>query len=104
MNKKMPVIDLHQDLLIHVTRRELYSTDHWQTDFAMLKKENFKLTVSTAFPVPPKENFFDPISNVIIEADFEAYQTYCRENSEWSVVKNVLDLDAIFSDDSRHGL
>ncbi|MDO8517921.1 MAG: membrane dipeptidase [bacterium] len=103
MDKKIPVIDLHEDLLLHVSRRELYPADHWQTNFEMLKEQNFKVVVSTAFPVPPQENFFDPASNAIIEHDFQTYKKYCSECPEWSIIKNSSDVEAILKDDSRHG-
>jgi membrane dipeptidase len=99
-----PIIDLHQDLLLHVERRDLYPGGHWQTSFEMLKRNNAKIIVASAFPVPDDHNFFNPAINELIEKDFESYRTYCKANPEWSVVKNGADVSAVLADKNRFGL
>ena len=63
MPSSFPVVDLHQDLLLHINRRDLYPSGHWQTSFQLLEEHNVKLSFVTAFPVPPDEKYFDPVTN-----------------------------------------
>ncbi|MBI4450179.1 hypothetical protein HY634_03910, partial [Candidatus Uhrbacteria bacterium] len=86
-----PIIDLHEDLLLHINRRDLYP-DHWQTNFAMLERHDVRVTVATAFPVPPGEQYFDPVSNDMIEADFRSYGTHAQTNQRWTIVRTGDDV------------
>lgn len=97
-------IDLHQDLRLHVERRDLFPGDHWQTGFEMLEKANVQLTVASGFPVPPEENFLDPLANSLIEEDFIAYNTYAKEHSNWSVVTNKSELTTLLASPNQSGL
>lgn len=100
-----PIIDLHQDLLLHLTRRDFFPEGRsLQTSFEMIQKNNVKLVVSTAFPVPPNENYFDPISNTMIEEQFLAYRKKTEDDSSWMLVKTAHDVDRILSSENQHGL
>ncbi len=99
-----PIIDLHQDLLLHLTRRDFFPDQSLQTSFEMIQKNNFKLVVSTAFPVPPKENYFDPISNHMIEQEFLTYQQKTIDDPSWTLVKTARDVDRVLSENQQHGL
>jgi membrane dipeptidase len=101
---KPEIVDLHQDLRLHVERRDLFPGDHWQTSFEMLKKANVKLTVASGFPVPPEENFLDPVANDLIEEDFVAYNKYCKENPDWFLVTKKIDLETLFAKQNQSGL
>ncbi|NQV90714.1 membrane dipeptidase [Candidatus Uhrbacteria bacterium] len=85
------LIDLHQDLLLHINRRDLYP-DHWQTNFEMLVASQVKVVVATAFPVPLDENFLDPITNMMIEADFQEYVSRCQKSSQYSLIRTSNEL------------
>ncbi|MDG1949260.1 MAG: membrane dipeptidase [bacterium] len=91
MNSRIPIIDLHQDLLLHINRRDYFKKDDVQTGYEMIKRNNMKLVVSTAFPIPPEENFFDPISNNMIEDEFDAYGKKCTEEG-WKIIKTANDI------------
>ncbi|MSR85265.1 hypothetical protein EXS71_02415, partial [Candidatus Uhrbacteria bacterium] len=104
MPQSFPLLDLHEDLLLHINRRDLYPANHWQTNFDFLKRNQVKATFATAFPVPPKENFFDPASNDMIESDFAQYLSYCETHPEWMIVKTKADLELLFQRNDRHGL
>lgn len=98
MDSRKPIIDLHQDLLLHLNRRDLFPNQDYQTNYEMIKQNNLKLVVSTAFPVPPNENFFDPISNQMIEDEFDEYGKKCLE-SGWIMIKDHKDVDHVLSTD-----
>lgn len=97
------IIDLHEDLLLHIQRRDLYP-DHWQTNFAMLERCNVRVTVATAFPVPPQENYFDPVSNDMIEADFRTYGEHCQNNDRWTIIRAKADVQRCLAAGGPHGL
>lgn len=102
---KFPIIDLHEDLLCHLTRRDFFPPGQsHQTSFEMIQINNFKLVVSTAFPVPPNENYFDPISVDMIEQEFLAYQKKTEDDPSWTLVKTADDVDRVLSSEGLHGL
>lgn len=102
---KFPIIDLHEDVLLHLTRRDFFPEGQsLQTSFEMIQKNNFKLVVSTAFPVPPNENYFDPISNSMIEQEFLAYQKKTEDDPSWSFIKTARDVDRVLSSPHQYGL
>lgn len=103
MSASYPLIDLHEDLLLHINRRDLYP-DHWQTNFDMLERCDVRVTVATAFPVPPGENYFDPVSNDLIEKDFRAYGTHCQANDRWTLVRAAEDVRRCVQSHGPHGL
>lgn len=88
---KPHIIDLHQDLLLHINDRQYYG-DHWQTDFDMLTDQQVRVCVATAFPVPPQEDWFHPTANDIIENDFVGYLKKIKEDDRFYLVQNRADL------------
>jgi len=101
--KTFPIIDLHQDLLLHRKKRGLF--DHeWQTDFSLLEENNVKVTVATAFPYPEDEDFFAPKTNDLIEAQFEEYNRYCEKQENWQIIKDERDLEQVLSSEDLFGL
>lgn len=99
-----PIIDLHQDLLCHITRRDLFPSNQWQTNFEMIKQNGLRLVVATAFPVPQEENYFDPISNQIIEEEFLTYGKKVKENPMWTLIRSRDDVDRVLMDSKLTGL
>ena len=97
------IIDLHQDLLLYVTRSELYN-DTEQTGFEMIKKNNLKVVTASAFPVPQDEDFLHPFLPVLIEGDLKAYGIYVKENPEYTIIKNITDLHDVFKTEGKFGL
>lgn len=97
------IIDLHQDLLLHVTRPELF-TNQDQTSFEMIKNNNLKIVVASAFPVPPEENFLDPISNQMIEDDLRTYGEYVTTHPEFIIIKNREDVARVMETNGLFGL
>ena len=100
----MPLIDLHQDLLCHINNRDFFAKDHWQTNFEMIKKNGLNLVVATAFPVPPGENYFDPVSNKIIEEEFLAYAQKAQTDPAWTLIKTATDVDRVLTPNAPTGL
>lgn len=97
------IIDLHQDLLLHIARPELF-TKRDQTSFEMIKNNTLKIVVASAFPVPPEENFLDPVSNQMIEDDLRTYGAYVRAHPEFIIVKNKADVHRVMETDGLFGL
>ncbi|MBI5369618.1 membrane dipeptidase [Candidatus Uhrbacteria bacterium] len=91
-----PIIDTHQDLLLHITRRDLYPQGQWQTNFEMIKRAGLKLVVATAFPVPSEENYFNPISNDLIEKEFDAYSLQGTQPG-WMLVTQASDIARVLA-------
>ena len=86
------LIDLHEDLLLHVNRRDLFS-DHWQTNFEMLHASETKVVIAIAFPYPENKNFSDSVTNKMIEQDFLEYAQRC-DNTNFHLLRNSNDLRA----------
>ncbi|MCU0660410.1 MAG: membrane dipeptidase [Candidatus Pacebacteria bacterium] len=101
------IIDLHQDLLLYLKHPELYSDtkeNRVQTSFEKLKENNIKVAIVSAFPVPEKEEYTNPITNIQITTELETYNQYCVTHPEFVIIKNKEDLDRIFSTDGLYGL
>lgn len=99
----MSFIDLHQDLLSHINRRDLFPADQWQTNFELIAQNKFNLVCATAFPVPSGENFFDPISNRMIEDEFLQYRKKATEPG-WTLIQTATDVDRVVAPGGPIGL
>ncbi len=99
-----PVIDLHQDLILYVSRPDLYEDKYEQTSFEQIKKNNLKITIASAFVVPPKENYLDPSVIPLIEESLKAYGNYCKAHPEFLIVKNRKDLEKVLNTEGLFGL
>lgn len=98
-----PLIDLHEDLLLHLNYRQWYG-DHYQTSFEQLQRNNARIVVATAFPVPPSDSYFDPTTNALIQKDFDEYNAHCVRNKNWRIIRTRADVDAVLEEPSQHGL
>lgn len=94
MNISTGYIDLHQDLLLHVKRKDLFS-EHIQTSFQMNRAFDARLVVATAFPVPENGNYLDVSTNTLIEQDLREYGTLCKAMPDFSMVFSAKDLEDI---------
>jgi len=95
-----PLIDLHQDILSHLTHREIFAHDaNLQTSFDLIQSQDIKLVCATAFPVPLSGDDFDPIVNQLIEDELIAYQQKTIIDLSWMLVKTQRDVDQVM----RHG-
>ncbi len=97
------IIDLHQDLLLYITRPDLYK-DRQQTSFEQLKRNNIKITIVSAFPAPEDENYLDPSINTLIENDLIAYNEYVLAHPEFKIIRSLTDLDEVLSTEGLFGL
>lgn len=89
----LPVIDLHQDILLHIKERDLFD-NKWQTNFSFNSKANIRTVIATAFPYPPEGDFFHHSVNDLIEDYIDKYNEIInKENSDWRVVLNGEDLE-----------
>lgn len=92
-NKKInKIIDLHQDTLLHENNRQYFS-DHYQTSFEDLKKQNIECVVCTAFPDPKDRNYFSEENNLLIEKDLKEYVQIIKEDPGLFLVKNKKDFN-----------
>lgn len=97
------LIDLHQDLLLHIARPELFQTVT-QTSFEHLERANTKIVFSSAFPVPSNFDFFSPEINDLITEDFKMYHTYLRDHPNWNIIQHTQDIDEILAHPDKRGL
>lgn len=96
------MIDLHEDLMLHIRARDIFK-DTWQTSYEQLERNNVKILLSTAFPLPKDENFFNPSVNNLITEDFQAYITYTQKNPDWSIIRTADDLKRVLATKDRRG-
>lgn len=100
---KIPIIDLHQDIMAHLKYGEQFK--QWpQTDFDSLKKNNIKVVVATAWPVPPDGNMLSLDMNDQLEMEIKEYLKFCADRPEWMIIKNKKDFEHIFSSADKFGL
>ena len=107
--EKIPKIDLHQDISLHIHKRDiLLDTNHWQTDFEKITSSNTKIVIASGFPLPQEydieKNFYGTEMNTYIEDDFDFYQDYCNKNSNWRIIKDSKDIKDCISKDDEFGL
>lgn len=100
---KLPIIDLHQDLLVHINFREKYGQSR-QTDFELLVESPIKIVVATAFPEPPDGNYFNPVTNDLITRDLRAYSAWCAAHPEWKIIRTAADIAEVMETPGMHGL
>lgn len=93
-------IDLHQDLMTHIRDRH-YFGDHWQADFDRNVRAGARVIVSTAFPVPDNEDWFDPIVNDMIERDFLDYVTQCSQDDRFELITGRSDIEHVFKEEKN---
>lgn len=98
-----PLIDLHEDLLLHLNYRQWYG-DHYQTSFEMLERNDARIVVATAFPVPQSDSYFDPATNGLIQKDFDEYNAHCAANKNWRIIRTRGDVDAVLGEPAQHGI
>src|SRR6185369_1805207 len=99
-----PIIDLHQDLMLYVSKPEMYTDKSVQTGFDLIRKNNLKIVVASAFPAPKNENYLDPMTNTLIEKDLQSYNTFCRKNKDFIIIKNKKDVERVMNTKGLHGL
>ncbi len=98
-----PFIDLHEDLQSHLDHLDLFLHGK-QTDFSLLEQAGAKLVVATAFPLPPRDDFFDPATDALIEREFEAYRHHVQTDPRWRLVRDAEDLRAVLAAPDARGL
>lgn len=103
MTSAHPIIDLHQDILVHLRHKERFGQSH-QTGFADLEETGTKIVLASAFPVPDDMNFLDPLTNRLIEEDFLYYADHTKKYPHWSLVRNRDDLVSVMGNASKYGL
>lgn len=95
---------MHQDLMLYVSRPELYKDKHKQTSFEQIKKNGLKVVVASVFVVPKKENYLDPSANTLMEKSLQAYAAYCAEHPEFIIIKDRKDLKKVLATYGLYGL
>jgi len=98
-----PLIDLHQDLMLYVSQPDLYK-DRGQTSFEKIKANNIKVAIVSAFPVPPGDDYLDPVTNELITRDLENYIAYAKTHPEFVIIKSKVDFDRVMATESLFGL
>ena len=88
----MKIIDLHQDLMLHMLSREKYQQNE-QTSWAMIESSPLDLVVATAFPDPVSGSQSDPTVMSLITEDITRYQEFLKRNrASWKLVQTRHDL------------
>ncbi len=101
--KNIPIIDLHQDLLLHIKDKSK-CVNKSQTSWEALQMSQIKVTIATAFVVPPNEDWTHAISNTLIEQEFSEYADKINKLQEFSLVKNNADLVRVFANSNACGI
>jgi|GEM_PF-819792 len=101
--KQLPIIDLHQDLLLYVEHKDLFPNDAVvQTGFGENERAGVRLVTATAFPHVDKKEHLDPKTNDIVEKGLVRYGQICEENASWRIVSNGQDFtDSLDSNNPR---
>lgn len=97
--RQFPIIDLHQDLLLHVKRPDLFG-HHSQTGFDAIQSNGFKLVVVTAFPYPPGEDFSHASLFELIEAQLQEYGVYVQQHPKFKLITKREEVNLVLSQDS----
>lgn len=97
------IIDLHQDLLLHIHHPELFP-NKCQTSFEMIKKHNLKIVTVSTFPAPKDNNHFDASITQMIENDLQTYVAYTKEHPEFVIIKTKEDAQKVLNTNGLHGL
>lgn len=88
----MKIIDLHQDLMLHMLSREKYQQTE-QTSWDMIESSPLDLVIATAFPDPSSGNQADQAVIALISEDINRYNEFINQNKErWCLVKSSKDL------------
>lgn len=101
----MPIIDLHQDIRLHIQKRYPYPhPDHVQTSFTMMEEQDVKIVLASGFPWPNDEKHFDPAIHDLIIDDFKYYQNFVKKNKNWSLVLSQKALIDLMKKEDKRGL
>lgn len=99
----MKLIDLHQDLLLHLNKQEFFK-DTNQTSWEMLEEVGTKILVATAFPVTKNLDWFSEENNDLIASDFNEYITYCKESPHWQLITSAEEIDTVMRSENQRGI
>ncbi|OQA03620.1 MAG: Membrane dipeptidase (Peptidase family M19) [bacterium ADurb.Bin400] len=97
------IIDLHQDLMNHMRRPEMYPNGI-QTNFEYLERNNIKLLIASVFPVRNDEDYYHVDNLIEIEEDFIRYLDQCCNRPGWLIVRSETDLLRLAEEPNMHGL
>jgi membrane dipeptidase len=100
---KIKIIDMHQDLMLYVSRPDLHK-DHGQTSFEKIKANNLKVVVASAFPAPENDDFLSLETNRMIEDQIGEYGRYVRDNPEFETIRSAADLERVMDAEGKFGL
>ena len=100
---KLPFIDLHQDLILHIREREKIGQNK-QTDFEIIQCSLGKIVVATAFPSPADNDYLNPTINDLIENDFREYQSFVSLNPGWKIITSAKDVQTVLQTKGLIGL
>lgn len=97
-----PLIDLHEDLLIHLRHPHLSPDGVTQTSIPLLESTPVKILVTTAFPLPPEDDFLHPSSNDLIREDLAFYNEYAETHAKWRIATTKHDIDDVLNTEGAH--
>lgn len=96
----MPIIDLHEDLLI--AERAGNSGTGPQTGFEKLAESPVRVVLATGFT--DVKDFFDPAANELFEQDINDYVAQCRRDTRFKLITSVADLRDTLSNPVQRGV
>jgi membrane dipeptidase len=96
-------IDLHQDLLLHIKRKDMYpDPNHVQTSPKMVEEANTRVLVGSIFPVTEPEDHLSDDNNDIITKELDEYKALCKKQG-WQLIEKANDIDDAYANE-RVGL
>ena len=99
-NKKMKIIDLHQDILIHQDNQSQYKYKN-QTSLDQIMNSDIRVVFGTGFVFGENDNFFAPNCMNLIEQGIDRYIQYSKVNADFIVIKTADDFASVTSDRSQ---
>lgn len=103
--KQLPIIDLHQDLLLYVKNKDLFPNDVIaQTGFSENKRAGVRIVTATAFPHVADSEYLKPETNEIIEKELVGYREFVENNPTWKIIQDADDFKDSFSEENSRWL
>src|SRR3989344_3553459 len=96
----MPIIDLHEDLLI--AERAGEGGTGPQTGFEEIAASPVSIVLATGFT--DVQDFFDPKVNSLFDKDIDAYIALCAKDERFMLVRTVADIRTVLAAPEKRGI
>ena len=96
----MPIIDLHEDLLI--AERAGENGTGPQTGFDEIAASQVRIVLATGFT--DVKDFFAPSANALFEEDINEYVTLCARDERFTLVRSASDIQRVLEQPDKRGI